>query len=99
MAVSVLLQYLVLAGLLAWSVFFVLRRLMPVPLRHMQGRLAAAAAGSGWHRLASWLQPGTVQKGCDSGCSSCGTGCGEDGQDTPIVQLRKSGPVSEPHQH
>lgn len=96
---SALLQYLVLAGLLLWSVLFVLRRLMPVPLRWIQSRLAGSATRRGWHRLASWLQPGTIQSGCDSGCSSCGTGCGENGQDTSTVQLRESGQASGTPRH
>lgn len=66
------LQWLVIALLLGWSLFTVLRRVFATPLRHAQERLAAQAGAHGWPRLARWLQPAASAGGCGSGCSTCG---------------------------
>lgn len=68
-------QNLLLAALLLWSVWFSLRRLLPTLTRTMQSRLSAWAQQQGWSRLAVWLQPAAVSAGCGSGCNRCNTGC------------------------
>jgi hypothetical protein len=70
-----MIQNLLLAALLLWSVWFSLRRMLPTWMRMMQSGLSAWAEQQGWPRLAAWLQPAAVSAGCGSGCNSCSTGC------------------------
>ncbi len=71
-ALSELLQFAVIATLLGWSVFFMLRRSFPAAIQRLQGALANRAHAQGWLKLAAWLTPViSTAGGCGSGCSSC----------------------------
>lgn len=72
--ISNLLQVLVMAGLLSWSVFFMLRRIAPDLVRKQQYQLATACNTRGWNKLALWLEPAIATGGgCGSGCNTCGS--------------------------
>jgi len=74
--VSALLQLVVVAGLLGWSLCFMLRRWLPAPARALQQRLAELCVAHGWAGLGQWLRPAAaVSTGCGSGCNNCSTGC------------------------
>jgi hypothetical protein len=67
-------QGLVMAALLGWSLFFMLRRVAPNLVRNQQTQLANALNMHGWKKLAQWLEP-TLSSGggCGSGCNTCGS--------------------------
>ena len=68
------LQLLIMAGLLSWSLFFMLKRIAPNLMRNQQYQLAAGFNARGWKKLAQWLQPAIVTSGgCGSGCNTCGS--------------------------
>jgi hypothetical protein len=74
--VSDILQFAVIAVVLGWSVFFMLRRTLPQQIAALQQRLATVATAHGRPRLAQWLAPVTsTATGCGSGCSNCNS-CG-----------------------
>lgn len=73
---SVLIQWLIVAVLVAWSLGFVLRRFVPAAL--LQG-LAARFAARGWQKLAGLITP-AAKAGCGNGCSSCGPACASHGE-------------------
>ncbi|MBC7752286.1 MAG: hypothetical protein H7Z73_11350 [Candidatus Saccharibacteria bacterium] len=67
-------QGLVIAGLLGWSIFFMLRRMMPKWISNQQRQLAHTLNSKGWNKLAKWLEPSiSTGGGCGSGCNSCGS--------------------------
>lgn len=68
---STLIQWLVVALLMTWSLVFMLRRFVPAALLTALSRRAGAL---GWAGLAARLQP-VAKAGCDNGCSSCGPSC------------------------
>lgn len=73
---SDLLQFIVIAALLSWSVFFMLRRSFPAVVQKQQLRLTGYARSHGWLKLANWLTPNAQSAGgCGSGCSNCSS-CG-----------------------
>lgn len=67
-------QVSVMAGLLGWSLFFMLKRIAPNLVRNQQYQLANAFNTHGWKKLAKWLEP-TISSGggCGSGCNTCGS--------------------------
>lgn len=67
-----IIQVLVMAGLLGWSLFFMLKRIAPNLVRNQQAQLANAFNTRGWKKLAQWLEP-TISSGggCGSGCNTC----------------------------
>jgi len=75
-----LVQTLVIAALVAWSAWFVARRLLPVTSRRVQAHLAGAIARSraapAWLRARAmrWQPKSTTGGSCGDGCSACG-GC------------------------
>lgn len=66
-----LVQYLIIAGLLLWSCYVVLRRFMPKTSFKWQQALAEWLATKGFVRLSGWLMPKAAQSGCSAGCSDC----------------------------
>ena len=67
------LEYLIVAVILLWSCYVVLRRFMPQSSFKMQQRFANWLSGLGLTRLASCLSPKAVAvSGCSAGCSDCG---------------------------
>lgn len=80
---NALIQWLVVATLVLWSLGFVLRRYVPATL--LQG-LAARFTASGWGRLAAVVTP-AAKAGCDSGCSSCSPACASHGEGEAAVVL------------
>ncbi len=69
-----LIQVLVMAGLLGWSVLFMLKRIAPNLVRNQQYQLANAFNKHGWKKVAQWLEPAiNTGGGCGSGCSTCGS--------------------------
>ncbi len=75
---SALLQWLIVAVIVGWSLQLTLRRLLPGVSRQVQSRLARLLAAAGAGRLAVRLQVSApVTPACDSGCSGCDTACGK----------------------
>jgi hypothetical protein len=66
-----LVQYLIIAGLLLWSCYVVLRRFMPKTSFKWQQALAVWLANKRFVRLSGWLMPKAAQSGCSAGCSDC----------------------------
>jgi hypothetical protein len=67
-------QVLIMAGLLGWSLFFILKRLAPNLVRTQQTHLANSFYSHGWQKIAQWLEPAVSSGGgCGSGCNTCGT--------------------------
>ena len=67
-----IIQALVMTGLLGWSVFFMLRRIMPKGIASQQRLLANTCSTHGWTKLAKWLEPTiNTSGGCGSGCNTC----------------------------
>lgn len=66
-----LVQYLIIAGLLLWSCYVVLRRFMPKTSFKWQQALAEWLANKRFVRLSGWLMPKAAQSGCSAGCSDC----------------------------
>lgn len=66
-----LLQYLIVAGLVLWSCYVLLRRFMPKTSFKWQQALALWLAHKGFVRFSGWLMPKVVQSGCSAGCSGC----------------------------
>lgn len=77
---NAMLQWLVVGLLLAWSAGVMLARFFPGPAAALRERLAARAEVGGHTGLARRLRPAPATAGCDSGCSSCTSGCG-----TPVA--------------
>lgn len=71
-----LIQWLIVAVLVAWSLGFVLRRFVPAAL--LEG-LSARFTDHGWTRLAGLVMP-AAKAGCGSGCSSCSPACASHGE-------------------
>lgn len=68
------LQGLVMTGILGWSVFFMLRRIMPKLVSNQQRQLANTVNARGFTKLAQWLEPTIATSGgCGSGCNTCGS--------------------------
>ena len=69
-----IMQVLVMASILSWSVFFMLRRVAPTVIRNQQYRLAHVLSTRGWVKLGHWLEPViNTGGGCGSGCNTCGS--------------------------
>ncbi|GEM_PF-600717 len=88
------LQGLIMAGLLGWSVFFMLRRIMPKFVSNQQRQLASAFNAQGWTKLAQWLEP-TISTGggCGSGCNTCGScASNPNKEDVQTVQWKSPAP-------
>ncbi len=69
---SELVQTGIIAALLGWSVFFMLRRMLPNVVHRQQQRLAQMAQMHGYPKLSKWLAPVLNSGGgCGSGCSNC----------------------------
>ncbi|TEU28500.1 DUF6587 family protein [Alkanindiges illinoisensis] len=66
-----LVQYLIIAGLLLWSCYVVLRRFMPKTSFKWQQAMALWLASKRFVRLSGWLMPKAAQSGCSAGCSDC----------------------------
>lgn len=71
MTSATLLQWLVIAPLLLWSIWRVAKQCAPTRLSELQNRLAQGLVKQGYYRIGSWLQSGTPAAGCGSGCASC----------------------------
>ncbi|GAA0714933.1 DUF6587 family protein [Dokdonella soli] len=79
MSTPMLVQTLVIALTVGWSVLFAARRLLPVASRRVQARIVdlfdRPSLPAWLRRLAHGLQPQSTSGGsCGDGCSSCG-GC------------------------
>ena len=66
-------EYVIVAAILVWSCYFVVRRFFPKTSFKLQQAVAHQATQMGFARAGKWLQPTVSQSGCSSGCSSCGT--------------------------
>jgi len=79
MSASLLLQYTVIAPLVAASVWTALRKLAPKTTARLQASAAAPLLrpqrGAVAQRLGRWLQPKGATGDCGDGCGTCGT-CG-----------------------
>lgn len=73
---SMLVQWLVVAILVAWSLGFMLRRY--VPAIWLQS-FSAFLQTHGFRRLAAATAP-VAKAGCDNGCSSCAPSCSSHAQ-------------------
>lgn len=73
---NALLQWVVVAGMVVWSLHVAFRRLLPRQSRTLQTRLGELCLAHGWQRLAHLLHAtAPAVPGCDSGCSGCDTAC------------------------
>ena len=93
MNAELLLQWLVIAPLMLWSTWRVAKQFAPRSIAAMQNRIAQALVKRGYPKVGSWMQSGSTDAGCGSGCSSCNA-CGPSTpeiKDTP-VQWRDAGP-------
>lgn len=72
---NAMLQWLVVALIVGWSLQVALRRLLPGVSRTLQSRLAAALRAIGAPALAARVQAAPAVSSCSSGCSGCDTGC------------------------
>lgn len=95
-------QILIMAGLLGWSLFFMLRRMAPNFVHNRQTQLASMFHTWGWEKLALWLEPTlNTGGGCGSGCNTCGT-CPSNPNKAPIkesvqtVQWKQPPPTATP---
>lgn len=72
--IGALIQTVIIAGLLGWSVLFMLKRFAPNLVRNRQNQFANLLSAKGWKTLAKWLEP-TISSsgGCSSGCDTCGS--------------------------
>ncbi|MBY4868556.1 hypothetical protein DIE14_34095 [Burkholderia sp. Bp9017] len=79
MSTGLLLQYAVIALLVAASVWTALRKLAPVTTARLQASAAASLLrpqrGALVQRVGRWLQPKGATGDCGDGCGTCGT-CG-----------------------
>lgn len=66
-----LVEYLIIALLLLWSCYVVLKRFMPKTSFKWQQAFAQWLNQKGWLRLSAWLMPKAAQSGCSAGCSDC----------------------------
>ncbi|MDQ8036972.1 MAG: hypothetical protein REI12_06085 [Pedobacter sp.] len=85
-----LVQWLVVAALMAWSLGFVLRRY--VPAIWLQS-FSASLQARGFGRLAAMVAP-AAKAGCDNGCSSCAPSCSSHAEAPAVpepVKWRSSG--------
>lgn len=65
------LQWLVIAPLLLWSAWRVAKQFAPRSIATGQNRLAQRLVKQGYLRVGSWMQSGSPDAGCGSGCASC----------------------------
>lgn len=71
---SALLQWVVVAVMVGWSLHMAFRRLLPKASRALQTHLAEFCTAHHWPRLAHLLHAtAPVVPGCSSGCSGCDT--------------------------
>jgi len=74
--VSAVLQWVVVAVMVGWSLHVAFRRLLPKASRALQMHLAGFCVAHHWSRLAHLLNAtAPVVPGCSSGCSGCDTSC------------------------
>lgn len=75
---SAVLQWLVVAVMVGWSLHMAFRRLLPAASRALQAQLGEVCMAHGWPRLAHLLHAtAPVVPGCGSGCSGCDTSLGQ----------------------
>jgi hypothetical protein len=68
-------QPLIIALIVVFSLWQVMRKYLPNTTRDVQGRLARTLDRRGLHRLSHVLQPANAPAtGCGDGCGNC-TGC------------------------
>lgn len=80
---SMLMQWLVVAALMLWSLGFVLRRFVSATLLQ---DIASRFTARGWATLAGLVTP-AAKAGCGSGCSSCSPTCASRGESEAAVVL------------
>lgn len=91
---NALLQGLVVAVIVAWSLSVMLGRFFPGASAALRQRLAAWAGAHGHARLAARLAAAPAAgEGCDGGCGSCRTGCATGTPSLPSAPADKSSPV------
>lgn len=64
-------DYSIIALVVLWSCYVVLRRFMPKTSFKWQQALALGLNQKGFTRLSGWLMPKAAQSGCSAGCSDC----------------------------
>ena len=74
--------YLIVALVVGWSCWVVLRRFFPKTSYAWQMQIAQALAQRQFHYLAKMMTP-TMAAGCDSGCSNCGAADSACGSSVP----------------
>lgn len=89
-----ILQGLVVALILAWSLGVMLARFFPGTSAALRQRLVAWAAAHGHAGLAARLARGpAAAEGCDGGCGSCRTGCASGTPALPAAKADAPAPV------
>ncbi|MBN3856520.1 hypothetical protein G3N59_24365 [Paraburkholderia sp. Ac-20340] len=87
MSANLLLQYAVIALLVAASLWTALRKVAPKTTLRVQAGVAAPLLrpqrGAMTQRIGRWLQPRGATGDCGDGCGTCGT-CGP--SDAPVEQ-------------
>lgn len=90
---NAILQDLVVALIVAWSVGVMLARFFPGASAALRQRLAASAAAHGHARLAVRLASAPASEGCDGGCGTCRTGCASGTPSLPSAPTDSAAPV------
>lgn len=71
-AAQTIIQESIVALLVGWSIWQVLRRFAARPLYLVQSRLSSTVRQLGWPRVAAYLTPvAPTVAGCSQGCGSC----------------------------
>lgn len=92
---NAVLQWLVVALMVGWSLHVALRRLLPGVSHTVQRRLAALLGAAGATTLAARLQQEPLSSAsCDNGCSGCDTGCSKPAAASPQPVQWRSPPSS-----
>ncbi|RYZ87663.1 MAG: hypothetical protein EOO68_27350 [Moraxellaceae bacterium] len=88
-----IIAYFIVAMIVLWSCYVVLRRFMPKTSFKWQQALALGLNKKGFTRLSGWLMPKAAQSGCSAGCSDCSvdttatkTACATDASTTNDVK-------------
>ncbi len=91
---SEFLQAGIIAALLGWSLFFMLRRILPNVVNRLQQHLAQTALSHGYTKLSKWLAHSLKSAGgCGSGCSNCSS-CGSNPATTQEQPVQWKAPSS-----
>lgn len=68
-------QWAIIGVVVAWSLWRVLKKILPGTMNSAQALLAKQLRAAGWNKTANWLAPVATAGGCGSGCGSCASRC------------------------